>query len=89
MVSVIFFQPKHKKSENSSYIPINYYNKCNLLTTKRGKNAKIKREGKEERRGEEEMTGRTDRGGQNAKIRKGKLKKTYQREKSRSRGRDI
>jgi len=41
-----------KKSENSSYISINYYNKCNLLTTKRGKNAKIKRE--EERRGEEE-----------------------------------
>jgi hypothetical protein len=60
----LLFQPKDKKSENSSYISINYYNRCNLLTTKRGKNAKIKREGKEERRRGEEMTGRTDGGGQ-------------------------
>jgi len=46
----LLFEPKHQKSENSSYISINYYNKCNILTTKRGKNAKIKRE-EERRRG--------------------------------------
>jgi len=49
-----FSQPKHKKSKNSSYISINYYNRCNLLTTKRGKKAKIKGGGMEERRGDRE-----------------------------------
>jgi len=46
----LLFQSKHKKSENSSYISINYYTSCNLLTTKRGKNAKIKKEEKEKGR---------------------------------------
>jgi hypothetical protein len=50
---------------------------------------KGRKRGEERRGGEEEMTGRTDRGGQKCEIRRGKLKKTYQKEKSRSRGRDT
>jgi len=68
----LLFQPKHKKSENSSYISISYYNRCNLLATKRGKNAEIKRKrrrgGQGRRIGEKSLT----KGSKSENIRKKK-----------------
>jgi hypothetical protein len=47
-----FFSVKTpKKAKIQSDISSNYYNRCNLLTIKRGKNAKIKRGEKRARRG--------------------------------------
>jgi len=49
MVGFLFFLVKTPKSENSSDISSNYYNRCNLLTTKEAKMQKSRKE-EEERR---------------------------------------